>query len=70
MKVAEDRPPSDRPSTAKPTTRTSSRGKGKRKIRVPQNARLVRFFLHPAGKILLASVLLLLIASVGVFVHF
>ncbi|MGA2712097.1 MAG: PBP1A family penicillin-binding protein [Bryobacteraceae bacterium] len=30
----------------------------------------MRFFLHPAGKILLASVILLLIAGFGIFVHF
>src|ERR1019366_6780455 len=71
MKVAEDRPPSDKQSVDKPTAGRHSRGsRGKRKIRVPKNAGLVRFFLHPAGKILLASIILLLIAGLGIFVHF
>ncbi|HKD09322.1 MAG TPA: PBP1A family penicillin-binding protein [Bryobacteraceae bacterium] len=54
MKVAEDRP-------AKAAKRT---------VRVPRNARLVRFFLHPAGKIFLGVVACLLIASAAVFVHY
>jgi len=54
MKVAEDRP-------AKAA---------KRKVRVPQSALLVRFFLHPAGKIFLGVVACLLIASAAVFVHY
>jgi penicillin-binding protein 1B len=55
MKVAEDRP---------------ARAAKKRTVRVPQNALLVRFFLHPAGKIFLGVVACLLIAAAGVFVHF
>ena len=71
MKVAEDRPPSDKQSGDRPTAGKRSQGsRGKRKVRVPQNAGLVRFFLHPAGKILLASIVLLLIAGLGVFIHF
>ncbi len=76
MKVVEDRPPSDRhlPSDRNSDRRTAARrsgGKpGKRKIRVPQNARLVRFFLHPVGRILVAAIVLLLIGGVGVFVHY
>src|SRR5215469_456389 len=54
MKVAEDRP-------AKAAKRT---------VRVPRNARLVRFFLHPAGKVLLGVVACLLIAASAVFVHY
>jgi penicillin-binding protein 1B len=69
MKVAEDRPPSER-QAERQAAGQRSRGKGKRKIRVPQNARLVRFFLHPAGKVLVAVVLLLLLVGLGVFVHF
>jgi penicillin-binding protein 1B len=71
MKVAEDRPPSDKQSVARPTTGKHSRGsRGKRKIRVSKNAGLVRFFLHPAGKIVLASIVLILIAGIGIFAHF
>jgi len=55
MKVAEDRP-----------ARTAK----KRTVRVPQNALLVRFFLHPVGKIFLGLVALVLIASAALFVHF
>jgi penicillin-binding protein 1B len=40
------------------------------RVRVPKNARLVRFFLHPAGKILVASVTLAVIFGLGVFVHY
>jgi penicillin-binding protein 1B len=54
MKVAEDRP-------AKAAKRT---------VRVPRNARLVRFFLHPAGKIFLGLIACLLLASAAVFVHY
>jgi penicillin-binding protein 1B len=39
-------------------------------VRVPKSALLVRFFLHPAGKILLGVVACILIASAAVFVHF
>jgi penicillin-binding protein 1B len=54
MKVAEDRP------ARKPD----------RKVRVPQNALLVRFFLSPAGKILLGLTAILIVVSGGVFIHF
>jgi penicillin-binding protein 1B len=61
MKVAEDKPTgSTRPKRKTP----------KRKIRVPQNARLVRFLLHPAGKTLLITIAVLLVTGVGVFIHF
>src|SRR5580700_11438223 len=63
MRVAEDRPLGRRSADR-------AGGKGKRKIRVPQNALLVRFLLHPAGKVFLAAIILLLIAGLGVFVHF
>ncbi|HVW84549.1 MAG TPA: transglycosylase domain-containing protein, partial [Bryobacteraceae bacterium] len=55
MKVAEDRP---------------ARPKKERTVRVPKNAALVRFFLHPAGKTLVVIVACLMIASSAVFVHF
>jgi penicillin-binding protein 1B len=71
MKVAEDRPPSNKQSAGGLTAGRQSRGsRGKRKIRIPKNARLVRFLLHPAGKILLAAMVLLLLAGLGIFVHF
>lgn len=71
MKVAEDRPSSDKPSVDRRNAGRPTRGSGgKRKIRVPKNAGLVRFLLHPAGKVLLASFILLLIGGAGVFVHF
>ena len=54
MKVAEDRP------ARKP----------ERKVRVPQNALLVRFVLSPAGKILLGLAATLIVVAVGVFAHF
>jgi penicillin-binding protein 1B len=61
MKVAEDRPARSR----------HSKGKGGgRKVRVPQNARLVRFLLHPAGKTLLVLVACLVVVGMGVFVHY
>ena len=60
MKVAEDRPAHSR-----------HRGHGpRRKVRVPQNARLVRFLLHPAGKILLAVLAILIVVGMGIFIHF
>src|SRR3954470_22165106 len=59
MKVAEDRPAS-----------TGSGRQKKRTVRVPPNARLVRFFLHPAGKALLITTACLLIAASAVFVHY
>ena len=40
------------------------------RVRVPKNARLVRFFLHPAGRILAASLTLGVILALGVFVHY
>jgi penicillin-binding protein 1B len=54
MKVAEDRP------ARKP----------ERKVKVPQSALLVRFFLHPAGKTLLALTAVAVLASAGIFAHF
>jgi penicillin-binding protein 1B len=44
--------------------------KRKVRVRVPKNARLVRFFLHPAGRILAASVTLGFILALGVSVHY
>ena len=46
------------------------RRKSNRKVRVPQNALLVRFFLHPAGKTLLALLAILLLTGAGLFIHF
>ena len=48
MKAVEDRP---------------SKARRERTVRVPQNARLVRFFLHPAGKALLVAMACLTIAG-------
>ncbi|MDP9053726.1 MAG: transglycosylase domain-containing protein, partial [Acidobacteriota bacterium] len=61
MKVAEDRPAERR----QPKRKLSSR-----KVRVPQNAGLVRFFLHPAGRTLLIAMACFLVAGTGVFIHF
>jgi len=68
MKVAEDKPAPSRHSKAK-----AAKGRGAaggRKVRVPQNARLVRFLLHPAGKTLLVLIACVLVAGMGVFIHF
>lgn len=43
---------------------------GGRKVHVPRNALLVRFFLHPAGKTLLAVIGLVLAAGMGAFIHY
>ena len=56
MIVAEARPPRPR--------------KSERKIRVPRNAGLVRFFLHPVGKTLLVLAAGLIVAGGAVFVHY
>ena len=61
MKVAEDRPAHSRPP---------NRRAPRRKVRVPKNALLVRFFLHPAGKTLLAVIACLIVAGMGVFIHY
>jgi len=61
MKVAEDRPAH---------TRHPRRNAPRRKVRVPQNARLVRFLLHPAGKTLLAAVGVLIVVGIGLFIHY
>src|ERR1700679_2677514 len=71
MKVAEDSPRSDNQSADKSATGRRAKGSpARRKIRVPRNAGLVRFFLHPAGQILVASIVLLIIAGLGIFIHF
>jgi penicillin-binding protein 1B len=44
--------------------------KRKVRVRVPKNARLVRFFLHPAGRILVTSLTLGFILGLGVSVHY
>ncbi len=44
--------------------------KKERKVRVPKNARLVRFFLHPAGKILLVLAAVSLLTGCGAFIYF
>src|SRR5436190_20077903 len=43
--------------------------KNEMKVRVPKGARLTRFALSPAGKILLASVALVTVAGVGIFTY-
>jgi hypothetical protein len=60
MKVAEDRPAESRPRGKSP----------RRKVRVPQNAGLVRFFLHPVGKTLLIALACIIVVGIGVFAHF
>jgi penicillin-binding protein 1B len=42
----------------------------RRTVKVPKNALLVRFFLHPVGKTLMVLVACVLIAAAAVFVHF
>ena len=61
MKVADQKPaPSGRP-----------RGKAaQRKVRVPRNALLVRFLLHPAGKTLLVALACAFVVGLGVFIHY
>jgi penicillin-binding protein 1B len=44
--------------------------KGKVKVRVPRNAYLVRFFLHPAGKVLAITFTLVFILMAGVLTHY
>ena len=61
MKVAEYRPAPKRPSPGKAA---------RRKVRVPRNALLVRFLLHPAGKTFLLVLACLLVVGLGVFVHY
>ena len=61
MKVADESPAAGKRANGKPAGR---------KIRVQKDAWLVRFFLHPAGKTLLAVVVLALAAGAGTFVHF
>ena len=70
MKVAEDHRSSDGQTGNKRTKGRRAGGAVKRKVRVPKNALLVRFFLHPAGKVFLATVALVLIGGVGFFVHY
>jgi len=61
MKVAEYRPAPKRPSPGKAA---------RRKVRVPRNALLVRFLLHPVGKTFLLVLACLLVVGLGVFVHY
>ncbi|MGO4882497.1 MAG: penicillin-binding protein 1A [Bryobacteraceae bacterium] len=44
--------------------------KGKVRVRVPRRAYLVRFFLHPVGKILAVSLTLVLLLTIGVLTHY
>src|SRR5438270_1764837 len=61
MKVAEEQPArGTRPGRRKPG----------RRIRIPKNATLVRFLLHPVGKTLLIVSGCLMIAGGGAFVHY
>jgi penicillin-binding protein 1B len=64
MKVAEERPADSR-SPGK-----SGKSKSKRKVRVPPNALLVRFLLHPVGKTLLILFCTVLLTGMGIFIHF
>jgi penicillin-binding protein 1B len=60
MRVAEDRP-----------TGTQKKGKAaKRKVRIPRNALLVRFLLHPVGKTFLALCAVVFLIALGVFIHY
>ena len=61
MKVAEERPADSRPTRGKAV---------KRKVRIPRNAKIVRFFLHPAGKTLIVVFVCLVVTGMGVFIHF
>jgi penicillin-binding protein 1B len=61
MKVAEDRPADSRQTPGKSS---------KRKVRVPQNALLVRFLLHPLGKTLLILFATAFLTGMGLFIHF
>src|SRR5215469_14254384 len=62
MAVAEHRPASSgRPRRGKP---------GQRKVRVPQNALLVRFLLHPVGKTLLVLLACAFAVGIGIFIHY
>ena len=44
-------------------------GRKKVRVRVPKNARLVRFFWHPAGITLAVTLVLIVIVGLGVTVH-
>ena len=48
----------------------SSSRRTDRKVRVPKNAGLVRFVFHPAGKIILSLIAILVIVAIGLFTHF
>jgi penicillin-binding protein 1B len=61
MKVAEEPARGTRPSKGR---------KPGRRIRIPKNATLVQFFLHPAGKTLLIVTGCLMLAGMGGFVHY
>jgi penicillin-binding protein 1B len=61
MKVAEDRPAE---------SGQKKRRAAKRKIRIPKNARLVRFLLHPAGITILALIAISFLTGMGVFIHY
>jgi penicillin-binding protein 1B len=64
MRAAEDRRASGNPG------KRNAKSSGNRRIRIPQNALLVRFFLHPAGKTVLALAGLALLIGLGVFVYY
>ena len=61
MKAADDR---------RPPAKRRARASGERRVRVPRNALLVRFFLHPVGKTILALAGLALVIGIGVFVYY
>ena len=66
MKAVDDRPGSGSP-------RGSGPGSGRqpaRRVRVPKNAGLVRFLLHPVGKALVVLLVLAMLAGAGVFVYY
>jgi penicillin-binding protein 1B len=59
MKVAEDRTPARSPGP-----------RSGKSVKVPQNALLVRFFLHPVGKAFLILCGVLFLAAAGTFIYF
>ena len=59
----------DRPPQGSPQARSASPRNGKR-VRVPQNARFVRFLMHPAGKVLLGLMIVFLLTGSGVFIYY
>ena len=59
-----------RVSEEKPARRQPRKQAAGRKVRVPRNALLVRFLLHPVGKTLLVVLALAFVTGLGVFIHY